>query len=187
MSLGQWHYVPLKSLHLINEWPSETWPPKWRKWADWTLWDWTRDAEVAVGVLDEVGPHHLKNMHILGGKTERADAPWSQQKTPCKKNSREAKKIFFGRCCCWTCSGRARTWEKIDLKKDWDRKNRLKELLYTTQMAHWYGGSKINKTSNSSNNNSNFRGSGLSGPPVTMGFMDQPCRGICFYSKFRWN
>ncbi len=65
-------------------------------WADWTLWDWTRDAEVAEGVLDEVGPHHLKNMHILGGKTERADATRSLQKTPCKKNSREAKtKIFF--------------------------------------------------------------------------------------------
>ena len=58
-------------------------------WADWTLQDWARDAEVAEGVLDEVGPHHLKNMHILGGKTERADAPWSQQKTPCKKIQEE--------------------------------------------------------------------------------------------------
>ncbi len=49
----------------------------------------------------------------------------------------------------------------------------LKELLYTTQMAHWYGGSKISKTSNSSNssnsnNNSYFGGSGLAGPPVTL-------------------
>ncbi len=34
-------------------------------------------------------------------------------------------------------------------------------------MAHWYGGSKISKTSNSSNSNSNFGGSGLAGPPVT--------------------
>ncbi len=26
-----------------------------------------------IGVLDEVGPHHLKNMYIMGGKTEGAD------------------------------------------------------------------------------------------------------------------
>ncbi len=58
-------------------------------WADWTLLNQARDAEVADGVLDEVGPHNLKNMHIMGGKTERGDAPWSPQKTPCKKNSRE--------------------------------------------------------------------------------------------------
>ncbi len=49
--------------------------------------------------------------------------------------------------------------ENRDRKK---QKKRLKELLYTTLMAHWYGGSKISKTSNS-----NFGGSGLAGPPVT--------------------
>ncbi len=30
-------------------------------------------------------------MHNMGGKTERADAPWSQQKMPCKKNPSEKK------------------------------------------------------------------------------------------------
>ena len=150
-------------------------------WADWTLWDKARDAEVAEGVLDEVGPHHLKNKHNLGGKTEKTDAPWSQQKTPCKKKNQEKKnrKTFFCCCCCWTCSGRARTWGKIRLEKKIETKKtekRLKELLYPTQMAHWYGGSKSSKTSNSSNNsnsnssnnNSNLGGSGLAGPPVTM-------------------
>ena len=60
----------------------------------------------------------------MGRKTKRADAPWSKQKTPCKKNSREKKiKIFvLGRCCCWTCSGRARTWGKLDFKKIRDKK-----------------------------------------------------------------
>ncbi len=58
-------------------------------WADWTLLVQARDAEVAEGVLDEVGPHHLKNMHIMGKKTEKADAPWSKQKTPCKKIKRK--------------------------------------------------------------------------------------------------
>ncbi len=43
-------------------------------WADWTPCYKARDAEVEEGVLDEVGPHHLKNMHIMGGKTERVDA-----------------------------------------------------------------------------------------------------------------
>ncbi len=62
-------------------------------------------------------------------------------------------------------------------KKDNDRKNQnkvKKELLYTTQMAHLYGGSMISRTSNnrnssnsnSRNNNSNFGGSDLAGPPV---------------------
>ncbi len=60
-------------------------------WADWTLWDKARNAKVAEGFLDEVGPHHLKHMHILGGKTKRVGAPWSQQKTPCKKNLSEKK------------------------------------------------------------------------------------------------
>ncbi len=32
----------------------------------------------------------------MGGKTERTDAPWYQQKTPCKKKSREKKlKKYF--------------------------------------------------------------------------------------------
>ena len=33
----------------------------------------------------------------MGGETERADAPWSKQKTPCKKNQEEKniKKYFF--------------------------------------------------------------------------------------------
>ena len=28
-------------------------------------------------------------MHIMGEKTEKADAPWSKQKTPCKKIKRK--------------------------------------------------------------------------------------------------
>ena len=55
------------------------------------LCDRARDAEVAEGVLDEVGPQHLKDMHNMGGKTERSDAPWSQQKTPCKTNFKRKK------------------------------------------------------------------------------------------------
>ncbi len=32
----------------------------------------------------------------MGGKTERADAPWFKQKTPCKKIKRKKQqKIFF--------------------------------------------------------------------------------------------
>ncbi len=57
--------------------------------------------------------------------------------------------------------------EKIRLEKKREiekTEKRLKGLLYTTQMAHWYSGSKNSKTSNS--NNSNFGGSGLAGPPV---------------------
>ena len=30
-------------------------------------------------------------MHIMGEKTETADAPWSHQKTPCKKSSKRRK------------------------------------------------------------------------------------------------
>ncbi len=119
-------------------------------------------------------------MHIIGEKTERADGPWSKQKTPCKKIRENNFIKYFFCCCCRTCSGRALTWEKLDLKKK-DRyrkkqKKRQKELLYTTQMAHLYGGSRISRisnssnssNSNSSNNNSNFWGSGLAGPPVTI-------------------
>ena len=53
------------------------------------LCDRARDAEVAEGVLDEVGPQHLKDMHNMGGKTERSDAPWSQKKHHAKQISRE--------------------------------------------------------------------------------------------------
>ena len=32
----------------------------------------------------------------MGGKTERADAPWAQEKTTCKKNSsKKNKKVFW--------------------------------------------------------------------------------------------
>ena len=63
-------------------------------WADRTLHDWARDTEVPEEVLDEVGPHHLRNMHITGRKTKRADAPWSQQKKPCKKiQGKKTKKL----------------------------------------------------------------------------------------------
>ncbi len=41
--------------------------------------------EVAKGVLEDVGPLHLKNMGIMGQKKPgRADASWSHQKTPSK-------------------------------------------------------------------------------------------------------
>ncbi len=68
---------------------------------------------------------------------------------------------------------------KIRLEKKRKRQKKpeksQRELLYTTQMAHLYGGSKISRTnngsnssnSNSSNNNSNFGGPDLAGPPVT--------------------
>ncbi len=40
------------------------------------------------------------------------------KKRHAKKNQEKQKYIKkIGRCCCWTCSGRARTWEKLDLKK----------------------------------------------------------------------
>ncbi len=93
------------------------------------------------------------------------------KKRPPKKNNKKIKKVFCC-CCCRTCSGRTRTWGKLDLEKDRDRKKtekRQKEVLYTTQMAHLYSGSMIIRTSNCSNgnnNNSNFGGSGLAGPPV---------------------
>ncbi len=50
---------------------------------------------MAEGDLDKVGQHHLKNMHIMGVKTERADAPWSCQQTPSKKVKSKRKGIFF--------------------------------------------------------------------------------------------
>ncbi len=31
----------------------------------------------------------------MGEKTERADAPWSRQKTPCKKREKISKNMFF--------------------------------------------------------------------------------------------
>ncbi len=71
-----------------------------------------------------------------------------------------------------THMGKIRLEKKIMTEKN--RKKSKKELLYTTQMAHLYGGSMISRTSNSSNssnsnshnNNSNFGGSDLAGPPV---------------------
>ena len=50
---------------------------------------------MAEGDLDKVGQHHLKNMHIMGVKTERADAPWSCQQTPSKKVKSKRKENFF--------------------------------------------------------------------------------------------
>ncbi len=63
-------------------------------------------------------------------------------KTPFKKF--QEKKL--GCCCCRTCSGRACTWEKLDLKKietGKKPKKRLKELLSTTQMRHLCGGKQL--------------------------------------------
>ena len=59
--------------------------------------------------------------------------------------------------------GKIRLLKKIETEKTGGEM--LKELFYTTQMAHC----KISKSSNSNNrnNNSYFRGSGLAGPPVT--------------------
>ncbi len=123
-------------------------------------------------------------MHIMGGKTERADAPWSKQKTPCKKIKRKKyKKIFFLLLLLPNLfrggahMGKIRLTKKIETEKT---EKSQKELLYTTQIAHLYGGSKISRTSNnsnssnsnSSNNNSNFGGSDLAGPPVYTFFSD---------------
>ncbi len=67
--------------------------------------------------------------------------------------------------------GKIRLEKKIMTEKN--RKKSKKELLYTTQMAHLYGGSMISSNSsnsNSHNNNSNFGGSDLAGPPVNYYF-----------------
>ncbi len=73
----------------------------------WTLRVWARDAEVEEEVLDEVGPRHLKIMHIMGEKTERAVPPKNALQILSKKG-----KNGGWRCCCRTCSGRARTKKK---------------------------------------------------------------------------
>ncbi len=80
--------------------------------ADSALRVWARDAEV--------GQHRLKNMHIMDVKTANKRHPKNVKKG-------KEKKDFFGCCCCWTCSGRARTWGNLDLKKDRDRKKQKKD------------------------------------------------------------
>ncbi len=115
----------------------------------------------------------------LRGKKQKEQMPHGLSKKQPAKKEKIIIIFFVYCCCCRTCSWRACTWGKLDLKKDEDRKKpekSQKELLNTTQMAHLYGGSKISRTSNnsnssysnSSNNISNFGGSGLAGPPVTL-------------------
>ncbi len=55
-------------------------------WVLCTLWDQARDAEVAEGVLGEVGPQHLKINAQKNAKTDWADAPLSHKKMPTKKH-----------------------------------------------------------------------------------------------------
>ena len=101
-------------------------------------------------------------MHIMGGKTKRADAPWSKQKTPCKK----IKNIFLLLLLLPNLFMEGVHMGKIRVeKKDRDRKKQ-KKVRFTTQMTHLYGGCKISRTnnnsnssnSNSSSNNSKFGG-----------------------------
>ncbi len=69
----------------------------------------------------------MKNRHIMGGKTEKADSSWSQQKTPCKKNSREKKAKKNWSLLLLNLFREGAHMGKIRLfKKDRDRKNRKK-------------------------------------------------------------
>ncbi len=67
-------------------------------WADGAQSLLSTAPEVADGVLDDVGPHHLKNMDIWDEKKQNEKMPHSiTLKTPCKKSKKKIAKLYFAR------------------------------------------------------------------------------------------
>ncbi len=81
-------------------------------WADWTLWVWARDAEVAEGVLDEVRHQRFNSLHP---KDQKNICPMVLS-TYALQNVAKKKPFFEMLFLCWSCSGRARTWGKREEK-----------------------------------------------------------------------
>ncbi len=85
------------------------------------------------GVLDEVGPHHLTNMHIKGKKTRQSRCIGPTKKRP----ANNVKKSWDVNCCCRTCSGRAHTWGRGKRKKKkMIQGKKLKRAVFLVWLSH---------------------------------------------------